>query len=285
MLHTCKLFFRSRFILRSWQQSLTCAGCAKPPASRCANSPGKSASPRPTSAIRSAADRFPARMSWQQWPRPSVLLSSSCSARRNRADLPGPAAKSAWHLKPFRSCPAASRSTSLKSFTRSSLSHRQRTEAFSFSRDSGVAFPRGAQRRVSPQPARTVPFTLPRPRARGLRGAVERSDTHHSPRARIAQGPLELPTGNPVRVHQAFPFSCGRERLKKMRQHFHAARRGSQSAYKARHGRATATSAFKFPLPSPLPIVHSRSCLFRRTTRDVARGKRLSDCPPRSPRF
>jgi hypothetical protein len=71
-----------------------------------------------------------------------------------------------------------------------------------------------------------------------------------------------------------------------MRQHFHAARRGSQSAYKAK----TATHDCNQRVPSsPRALTfqtrHSKGRLFRRTTRDVARGKRHSIHPRRSPRF
>jgi hypothetical protein len=45
---------------------------------------------------------------------------------------------------------------------------------------------------------------------------------------------------------QTFNCSPDQQLRKKMRQHFHAARRGSQSAYKASQRFTIATSAFKF---------------------------------------
>jgi hypothetical protein len=54
------------------------------------------------------------------------------------------------------------------------------------------------------------------------------SDTHVSPRARIAQRPLELPTGKTVRPPATLDCSPTLNRAKR-----YAARHGSQSAYKA----------------------------------------------------
>jgi len=73
-------------------------------------------------------------------------------------------------------------------------------------------------------------FPLPKPRARGRRGAVTRQrHAPFPPRVWIALGPSELPPGESVRTIRNVGLLAG-IRIARKRS---AARHGSQSAYKA----------------------------------------------------
>ena len=129
---------------------------------------------------------------------------------------------------------------------------------FSFSRASGLPF-RGAQRRVSRSPRAPKNFPLPKPRARGRRGAVARQ--RHAPFPRARGSPKARTNCRQVKASEPFATldcSPASECAKR-----YAARHGSQSAYKARPRRPIAIAAVEvFPPASPFQTRHSRSRLF-----------------------
>jgi len=103
-------------------------------------------------------------------------------------------------------------------------------------------------------------------------------------RARSSRGTSNVRQVSNLRASLTFLFSCS-ERLKKMRQHFHAARRGSQSAYQAGQRFTIATSASGFSRrarrfkPSTLKAVFAgkrpatlNAAEDERTTRDLRRA-------------
>ncbi len=101
----------------------------------------------------------------------------------------------------------------------------------------------------------------------------------------MRQGTSNVRQVSNLRASLTFPFSCS-ERLKKMRQHFHAARRGSQSAYQAKTATPDCNQRVRVHKRAPpFQTVHSKSRLLRRTTRDIARGKRRPKNPRRAPRL
>jgi len=273
-------------MFRSWQRSLTCAGCAKRPDYPCANWPGRLASRTPTSFIGNAAGRFHARMCSRRWPRPSASPCMICWASRSRAGWSRLAASSARFSGRSPSCHAGNSRRSLRWLKASCRCTRPLpATAVDFSAAlSGVAFSRSASDEFSRSPRAPNYFPLPKPRARGRRGAVTRQRHAPFPRARGS---------HMARWNRRQGATFDRPRCWIARRHpdrakRSAARHGSQSAYKAGQRRpiAFAPPEFSRPLP-PLPTIHSLAAKRKnprpshaesdqRTTRD---GRRVSPAP------